>query len=327
MATTMANEKNTRHGLDVKQPVAERISQQPIEKPLTQVGMPHRIVTLLPSATEIVCALGLQDQLVGITHECNYPNSIVDRPIVTQSTIAKGLSSQDIDLKVRDHLSDNSALYSIDQALMSKLEPTVIVSQALCDVCAVAESEVKAVIENLNIKPRLLNLEPMSLNDVFDTILMVGKACGVSKRAEKLVQQGQQTIRDVEQRRANLPSKPKVAFLEWIDPPFNAGHWTPEIIELAGGIDCLGNKHQPSRTISYEEIQAAAPDVMVVALCGFDEQRAAMDMDILKSNLDWASLPCVKNDRVHVVDGNAYFSRSGPRLIDSLLIMEDILWR
>ncbi|MDG1444061.1 MAG: cobalamin-binding protein [Pseudomonadales bacterium] len=323
----MANEKNTRHGLDVKQPVAERIKQQPIEKPLTQVGMPHRIVTLLPSATEIVCALGLQDQLVGITHECNYPNSIVDRPIVTQSTIAKGLSSQDIDLKVRDHLSDNSALYSIDQALMSKLEPTVIVTQALCDVCAVAESEVKAVIENLNIKPRLLNLEPMSLNDVFDTILMVGKACGVSKRAEKLVQQGQQTIRDVEQRRANLPSKPKVAFLEWIDPPFNAGHWTPEIIELAGGIDCLGNKHQPSRTISYEEIQAAAPDVMVVALCGFDEQRAAMDMDILKSNLDWASLPCVKNDRVHVVDGNAYFSRSGPRLIDSLLIMEDILWR
>ncbi|MDG1204637.1 MAG: cobalamin-binding protein [Pseudomonadales bacterium] len=322
----MANEKNTRHGLDVKQPVAERINQQPIEKPLTQVGMPHRIVTLLPSATEIVCALGLQDQLVGITHECNYPNSIVDRPIVTQSTIAKGLSSQDIDLKVRDHLSDNSALYSIDQALMSKLEPTVIVTQALCDVCAVAESEVKAVIENLNIKPRLLNLEPMSLNDVFDTILMVGKACGVSKRAEKLVQQGQQTIRDVEQRRANLPSKPKVAFLEWIDPPFNAGHWTPEIIELAGGIDCLGNKHQPSRTISYEEIQAAAPDVMVVALCGFDEQRAAMDMDILKSNLDWASLPCVKNDRVHVVDGNAYFSRSGPRLIDSLLIMEDILW-
>ena len=156
---------------------------------------------------------------------------------------------------------------------------------------------------------------------------MVGKACGVLKRAEQLVQQGQQTIRDVEQRRANLPSKPKVAFLEWIDPPFNAGHWTPEIIELAGGIDCLGNKHQPSRTISYEEIQAAAPDVMVVALCGFDEQRAAMDMDILKSNLDWASLPCVKNDRVHVVDGNAYFSRSGPRLIDSLLIMEDILWR
>lgn len=297
------------------------MSRSPVQQTVV-----NKIVTLLPSATEIVCALGLEDQVVGITHECNYPTSIVDRPIVTQSTIVKGLASKDIDIAVRDHLGDNSALYSIDQALMAKLEPTIIVTQALCDVCAVAESEVLAVIESLSLKPKLLNLEPMSLNDVFDTILMVGEACGVTSRAEQLVLEGRATIDAVQQRRSALPEKPKVAFLEWIDPPFNAGHWTPEIIELAGGIDCLGNKHEPSRTISYDEIQASAPDVMIVALCGFEEERAAMDMGILKANLDWEALPCVRNNRVHVVDGNAYFSRSGPRLIDSLLIMEDILW-
>jgi len=319
-------QKDLQLRFDVKEPLEGKIAKQSVSKSPAPVETAHRIITLLPSATEIVCALSLQDQLVGITHECNYPTSIVDRPIVTRSTIQKGLSSLEIDLNVRDHLGDNTALYSIDQALMAELEPTVIVTQALCDVCAVAESEVKAVIEKLNLKPRLLNLEPMSLNDVFDTILMVGEACGVATRAEQLVEKGRQTIAAVQQRRSKLINKPKVAFLEWIDPPFNAGHWTPEIIELAGGIDCLGNKHQPSRTISYEEIHAASPDVMVIALCGFDEQRASMDMGILKSNLDWASLPCVKNDRVHVVDGNAYFSRSGPRLIDSLLIMEHILW-
>ncbi len=232
----------------------------------------------------------------------------------------------DIDLAVRDHLEDNAALYSIDPRLMAELEPTVIVSQALCDVCAVSDTEVRAVISDLNLQPKLLNLEPMSLDDVFETIMIVGKNCGVRARAEELIRQGRQTIEEVRQRREHILNKPKVAFLEWIYPPFNAGHWTPEIIDPAGGIDCLGNKHQPSRTISYDEIEEAEANVMVIALCGFEEERAAYDMDILKSNLNWEKLPCVRNNRVHVVDGNAYFSRSGPRLIDSRLIMEKLLW-
>jgi len=172
----------------------------------------------------------------------------------------------DIDLAVRDHLEDNAALYSIDPKLMAELEPTVIVTQALCDVCAVSDTGVRAVISDLNLQPKLLNLEPMSLDDAIETIMIVGKNCGVRARAEELIRQGRQTI---------------------------------------------------------EEAEA---DVMVIALCGFEEERAANDMDILKSNLNWEKLPCVRNNRVHVVDGNAYFSRSGPRLIDSRLIMEKSLW-
>lgn len=288
---------------------------------------PERIVTLLPSATEIICGLGLGHKLVGITHECDYPEEIRHLPAVTRSAIGKNMSSRDIDDQVRNHLSDNAALYSLDMPLLESLAPDLIVTQALCDVCAVSMDEVSAACENLTSHPKLLNLEPMSLGDVFDTILAVGDATSERASALEYVAGLKAKVEGVRQRRLNQQHKPRVVFLEWIDPPFNAGHWTPELIEIAGGEDCLGSKHQPSRTIGYDEIARANPDVIVIAQCGFDIERSQADMEILKRYLPWQNLKAVRDNRVHVVDGNAYFSRSGPRLVDSLLLLEQLLWR
>jgi iron complex transport system substrate-binding protein len=170
----------------------------------------------------------------------------------------------------------------------------------------------------------------MSLGDVFETILAVGDATGYRQNAYEYVAVLKSRVEGVRQRRQNSREntrhRPSVAFLEWIDPPFNAGHWTPELIEIAGGIDCLGEKHQPSRTISFDDIATADAEVLVIAQCGFDLERSTQDLDILKRNLPWNELKAVRNNRVHIVDGNAYFSRSGPRLVDSLLIMEQLLW-
>ena len=298
--------------------------------PILKKRMAERIVTLLPSATEIICGLGLGDKLVGITHECDYPADITHLPRVTSSAIGKGLSSQEIDNQVRNHLEDNAALYSLDLPLLESLQPDLIVTQALCDVCAVSMSEVSIACDTLTSRPALLNLEPMSLGDVFDTILAVGDATGYRQNAFEYVAALKSRVAGVRERRRNdrenSRQRPKVAFLEWIDPPFNAGHWTPELIEIAGGIDCLGEKHQPSRTISFDDIVRADADVLVIAQCGFDLARSTQDLDILKRNLPWDELKAVRNNRVHIVDGNAYFSRSGPRLVDSLLIMEQLLW-
>lgn len=293
---------------------------------LLNIRMAERIVTLLPSATEIICGLGLGDKLVGITHECDYPADITHLPRVTSSAIGKGLSSLDIDNQVRSHLEDNAALYSLDLPLLETLQPDLIVTQALCDVCAVSMSEVSIACDTLTSSPALLNLEPMSLGDVFDTILAVGDATGYRQNAYEYVAALKSRVAGVRERRQDTRHRPSVAFLEWIDPPFNAGHWTPELIEIAGGIDCLGEKHQPSRTISFDDIASADADVLVIAQCGFDLARSTQDLDILKRNLPWDDLKAVRNNRVHVVDGNAYFSRSGPRLVDSLLIMEQLLW-
>lgn len=291
------------------------------------ISKPQRIVTLLPSATEIICGLGLGHKLVGITHECDYPEDIRHLPTVTRSAIGKNLSSHEIDDQVRNHLDDNAALYSLDVPLLESLKPDLIVTQALCDVCAVSMDEVSAACKTLTSKPQLLNLEPMSLTDVFDTILAVGEATQERSSALEYVSSLKARVEGVRQRRRDQRYRPRVVFLEWIDPPFNAGHWTPELIEIAGGDDCLGSLHEPSRTIRFEEIAEANPDVIVIAQCGFDVERTQTDMAILKRNLPWQNLKAVRDNRVHVVDGNAYFSRSGPRLVDSLLLMEQLLWR
>lgn len=287
----------------------------------------ERIVTLLPSATEIVCELGLRDKLVGVTHECDYPCGVETLPHVTRSAIDHTLSSIEIDSAVRRHLSSSQALYHLDEALLRKLNPDLIVTQALCDVCAVSEGEVVSAISRLPGTPALVNLEPMTLTEVFDTLDLVGEAADCMDRATAYRRELIRRVDRIRHLTASLPErdKPHVGFLEWIDPPFNAGHWTPEIIEYAGGIDSFGNKHEPSRTISIETIERADPDVLIIALCGFTEARAMEDLDILKKRLDVHKLKAFRNERVHVLDGNAFFSRPGPRLVDSLEILFKIL--
>ncbi|MGV0035596.1 MAG: cobalamin-binding protein [Candidatus Azotimanducaceae bacterium WSBS_2022_MAG_OTU7] len=287
----------------------------------------RRIVTLLPSATEIVCELGLRDKIVGVTHECDYPPGIEQLPHVTSSIIDHHAPSLEIDSAVRQHLASSNALYTLDEPLLKELAPDLIVTQALCEVCAVSEDEVLAVIGRLPGSPKLVNLEPMTLSEVFDTISLVGQFADCEASAlnyRRSLERRVQTVRDMTGA-IKTQDKPTVGFLEWIDPLFNAGHWTPEIIEYAGGVDSFGNKHQPSQTITDDTLIEADPDVLIVALCGFDEARASSDLESLKARIDFDALTAVKTGRVHILDGNAYFSRPGPRLVDSLEILASLL--
>ena len=287
-----------------------------------------RIVSLLPSATEVICSLGLREYLVGVTHECDYPADVVGLPIVTKSIIPHDASSIEIDQLVRSQLETTTALYSLDVELLELLQPDIIVTQALCEVCAVSEAEIEETICQLSNNPKVLNLEPMCLKDVLDTLLLVGEETGQQDFTDgviKALNHRIDRVRALTENHIEKSAYPKVAFLEWIDPPFNAGHWTPELIEMAGGIDCLGNKHRPSETTLWDDVLEAQPDVMFIACCGFSMERAAKDIPILQSNEGWKDLPCVKNKRVYLSDGNSYFNRPGPRLVDSLEIIANAL--
>ena len=287
-----------------------------------------RIISLLPSATEIICSIGLRDSLVGVTHECDYPADVVGLPIVTKSAIPHDASSIEIDQLVRSQLETTTALYSLNVELLDELQPDIIITQALCEVCAVSEAEIEASISQLSNRPRVVNLEPMCLKDVFDTLLLVGHETNQQDVAVDVVHALNtrvERVRVLTESHIKKAQYPKVAFLEWIDPPFNAGHWTPELIEMAGGIDCLGNKHQPSQTTLWERITEAQPDVMFVACCGFSMERAIKDLPILQANEGWEDLPCVKRNQVYFSDGNSYFNRPGPRLVDSLEIIANAL--
>ena len=280
-----------------------------------------RIVSLLPSATEIVCALGLQESLVGVTHECDWPPEVRSLPHVTRSLIPAGASSRQIDALVRERLQTGRALYTLNEPVLEALRPDLIVTQALCDVCAVAEDEVRQAAGRLPDRPRVINLEPATLDEVLQSIHQVAEAAGVPDRAAQVVQRLRARRDAVVQRAAAAAHRPRVAVLEWIDPLFCCGHWTPELVELAGGREGLGLAGRPARTISWHEVCQWQPEVMVLACCGYGVEQTLADLPVLKAHSGWGDLPCVRSHRVWAVDGSAYFSRPGPRLIDSLEIL------
>ncbi len=285
-----------------------------------------RIVSLLPSATEIICELGLGPQLVGVSHECDYPPEVLRIPKVTSSVIPKDAPSAEIDQLVRAHLQTNKALYMLDLDLLESLRPDCIVTQALCDVCAVSADDVEAAVCSLPSAPTVINLEPSRLEDVFDTIELVGEAAEIRATAKSKVAELKSRVAAVATRTATkIGSRPRVALLEWIDPPFNAGHWNPQLVDLAGGIDCLGNEGMPSRTLDWFEIETAAPEVLFIACCGYSLQRTLADLPILTRQPGWTKLPSTQSDRVYAFDGRAYFSRPGPRLVDSLELLAHAL--
>lgn len=286
-----------------------------------------KIVSLLPSATELVCGLGLRDQLVGVSHECDYPPSVAGLPSLTRSKIPPGLESGEIDRLVTDQLFDNSALYELVMSRLMNIEPDLIVTQALCDVCAVSGNDVARAIGMLPGNPQVVNLEPICLGDVLQTVTMVAEAADCQEQGVAYRAQLQNRIDAVSKRSETISSadKPRVALLDWLDPIFDGGHWSPEIISLAGGIPCFGSASQPSQRRNWDELIAAAPDIIFVALCGFDLARSQQDVQVFLNSLEFAELQRRAGTQVYLVDGNAYFSRPGPRLVDALEIMANTL--
>ncbi len=280
-----------------------------------------RIISLLPSATEIVCSLGLRESLVGVTHECDYPSDVLGLPKVTRTLIPHDPTSSEIDVLVRERLGNRRALYTLDMEALERLRPEIIVTQGLCNVCAVAEEEVRQAACRLPGSPRVLNLEPASLEDVFDTIRTLGFETGLTDRANTVVAELRTRVERVVDRSRRLRRPPRVTLLEWIDPPFSCGHWSPQLVTMAGGVEGIGRAGAPSRTIRWEEVLEWRPEVFLIACCGFNVERARQDLPILAGYPGWEELPCVRSGRVHVVDGSAYFSRPGPRLVDSLEIL------
>jgi iron complex transport system substrate-binding protein len=284
-----------------------------------------RIVSLLPAATEIAAALGLMDEIVGVSHECDYPAETNKRPRVTHCPVhSTGLTSGQVDESVRCALRENGTIYTIDESLLRDLRPNVILTQKLCDVCAVGYGTVARLAETLPGSPQVVNLEPSSLSDIFDDIRRVAGICGVTKRADKLVAELLNRVEVVRHRAGRIANRPRCFLMEWVDPPFYSGHWGPELVEIAGGHDPLGRKHQPSVQIDWQQVLDTRPEIIVLALCGYDVELARRDYQLLQRFPGFDSLPAARRGEIYAVDAGAYFARPGPRIVDSLEILAGI---
>jgi len=284
-----------------------------------------RIVSLIPGATETICLLGLQDQLVGVTHECDFPAAVAGLPKVTRTLIPADASSAEIDTIVRRSVRERMPLYQLDLPTLFALRPDLIVTQALCDVCAVDETELLRAACSMLWRPKIVNLEPDSLQSVLDAIDKVAAAARIPDIGTDTIRLLEGRIRAVSDRSEHLEHRTSVVFLEWLDPLFCAGHWNPELVELAGGRDCIGRAGERSHRIEWEEVVRADPEALVIACCGYPVDRALVDFTGLQCRPGWSSLKAVRTERVYVVDGSSYFNRPGPRLVDSLEILAHAL--
>jgi iron complex transport system substrate-binding protein len=266
------------------------------------------------------------DQVVGVSHECDFPKEANARPRVTHCPVHNaGLASGEIDQWVRRALRDNGTIYTINEPLLRGLQPDLILTQKLCDVCAVGYGTVARLAETLPGPPRVVNLEPASLAEIFDNIRRVAEACGVRYRAISVIAKLSERVETVRLRAKRVSYRPRCFLMEWVEPPFCSGHWGPELVEIAGGHDSLGRKHQPSAQVDWLQVLHACPEIMVLALCGYDINRARKDYDLLQRFPDFDSLPAARGGEIYLVDASAYFARPGPRIVDSLEILAGIL--
>lgn len=268
----------------------------------------------------MVVALGQAHNLVGVSHSCDLPAALEHLPRLTSTTVPLQRSSEQIDHFVRDHLETRSALYELNLDALARAAPQVIVSQGLCDVCAVATGDVLAAIEALPGNPILVDLNPNTLADILDDLERVGAALELQQEASIIRAALQQRIDYVAERnqRVMAADRPRVAFLEWLDPLFNGGHWNPEIVELAGASEVFGSPAQASATRSIDQLAACDPDILLVACCGYRPQQTLSDLNSLRSNPNWCQLRAVKNNRVFIADGQDYFARPSPSIVDAL---------
>ena len=284
-----------------------------------------KIASLLPSTTEIVCALGLEKNLVGITHECDFPPAITGRPHLTASRIShETMSSREIDHAVRSNLDGHGSIYDLNEKLIEQLKPDVILTQELCEVCAVSYKTVQKAAKIFVADAKVVSLEPNTIADIFDNIKTIGELCGVSETAEKVIADLQNRLDRVRAKTENLEKRPKAFMLEWLEPPFAPGHWTPEQVEIAGGDCLLGKAGEKSQTTTYEAIFESKPEILVLIPCGYYTRDILRHLEITKFPPDWRELPAVKNDNVWALDASAYFSRPAPRVVDGAEILAKI---
>ena len=285
-----------------------------------------RICSLLPSATEIVCALGLEGHLVGVSHECDYPLTVRSKPVLTRSRIDHtGQSSAEIDALVSSRLHDHEGIYALNERLLAELKPDLILTQELCEVCAVSYEQVQTAVRALHGDQTLLSLEPNDIAGILGTIEAVGAAAGCAKKATELISNIQAQLGELRRAGAARPSHRRIACLEWIDPPFSGGHWVPEMVESAGGLDTLAAQGDRSRRISWDEVAAAKPEVIVLMPCGFDVEGTLAEFRRTPRAPEWSRIPAMASGQIYAVDANAYFSRPGPRIVRGIEILAEIL--
>jgi iron complex transport system substrate-binding protein len=286
----------------------------------------QRIVSLLPSATEIVCALGLEDSLVGITHECDYPPTVTSKPRLTASRIShETMTSVEIDHAVRSQLDGHGSIYELDEERMRSLGPSLILTQELCDVCAVSYKTVERAARMFETDVRVVSLEPNTIEDIFANIRTVGELTGREKEADEVVRQLGARLTLVSAALENVKKRPRTLMLEWLEPAFAPGHWVPEQVRIAGGDHAFGRAGSASVTISATEIRDYAPEVIVLIPCGYYKEDTLRQLPQSHLPEGWAELPAVREGEVWAVDATSYFSRPGPRVVDGVEILARIL--
>lgn len=284
-----------------------------------------RVVSLLPSATEMVHFVGAGDTLVGVTHECDYPPGVDELPKLTSTPIDQNtMTSAEIDAAIGERLTDEGSVYALDVGLLEELEPDLIVTQGLCDVCAVSMELVEEAVSKMKNKPKIISLNPTALQEVLDDAITVGKALGREDAARTETARLKEKLARVEKTVSDL-GRPTVGCIEWLDPPFSAGHWVPEMVRIAGGEEMFANVGERSGRLTWERVLETDPDALVLMPCGFDTERALQEAHSMAEIPGWSESSAVKNDRVWVVDANSYFSRPAPRLVRGVEILGQIL--
>jgi iron complex transport system substrate-binding protein len=290
------------------------------------MGDPQQIVSFLPSATEIACALGLTDQLVGITHECDYPADIKGKPIVVSSALPiETMNQREIDVAVAERMRAGHSLYQVNEKLLQQLAPDLILTQDLCQVCAPSGTEVSQALNLLPKKPRILWLTPNSLEQIFANVRELGEATGRAKEADELIVNGRARLEKIAAVTRNLSDQTRVFCMEWLDPVYCSGHWVPEMVRIAGGIDALSREGVDSVRIAWEDVVKWAPEVLIITPCGFSLEQTIEQSQQLFNYTGWLDLPAVRQGRVYAVDANSYFARPGPRVVDGTELLAHLI--
>ncbi|HEX8287258.1 MAG TPA: cobalamin-binding protein [Pyrinomonadaceae bacterium] len=284
-----------------------------------------KIASLLPSATEIVCALGLKENLVGVTHECDFPESIAGKPHLTASRIShETMSSAEIDHAVRSQLDGHGSIYDLDTKQLEELKPDLILTQELCEVCAVSYKTVQKAARMYVADARVVSLEPNTIADIFDNILTIGELTNTREKAETVVAELQNRLDEVRNKTANIEKRPRVFMLEWLEPPFAPGHWTPEQVEIAGGECLLSEAGKKSVTTTYREIYESNPEIIVLVPCGYYTEDILRQLPNTEFPAYFKEIPAFRNNEIWAMDASSYFSRPAPRVVDGGEILAKI---